>query len=333
MNAFVFGKFLPFHNGHLAMINFALQHCQLLYVVVCASDHENFDGQTRYNWITASVDPQKVKCVVFDYNENELPNTSVASQGASRLWAEHFQKIVPECGLLISSEDYGPMVAEYMNIQHLYFDKDRVNVTISGSKIRADLYSCWDYLPTAVKSHFAIKVAVSGTESTGKSTLVNNIANVIPCTTVAEVAREVIPHTNNLSYPLLVETAIRHAEEICCASSGQHPLIIVDTDLRVTQSYCRFFLKTELIVEDWVKDVNDFDLYLYLATDAPFIQDGTRMTEAGRNALERSHRAMYETQGLTLVDLQGSWDQKFRISMQAINKLIQKKSEIVWRKQ
>lgn len=331
MNAFVFGKFLPFHNGHRAMINFALLRCELLYVVVCASDRENIDGQTRCNWIAASTDPQRVKCVVFEYNESELPNTSVPSQSASRMWGECFKKLVPECGLLISSEDYGPMVAEHMNIQHLYFDKERLNINISASKIRANLYSCWNYLPATVKSHFAIKVAVSGTESTGKSTLVNNIAAAIPCSTVAEVGREVIPHTNNVSYPSLVETAIRHAEEIRRASSGQHPLIIADTDLRVTQSYCRFLLKTELLVEDWIKDLNDFDLYLYLNTDAPFIQDGTRMTEAGRNTLDQSHRSMYEAQNLPLVELHGSWDQKFKTTIERINKLVQEKSNIKWR--
>lgn len=332
MNAFVFGKFLPFHNGHLAMINFALQHCETLFVVVCASDRENIDGQTRRNWIAASTDPKKVKCIVCSYNEEELPNTSVPSQDASRLWAERFREIVPECGLLITSEDYGPLVAEYMHIKHRYFDKARNTVDISATKIRDDLYACWNFLPAAVRSYFAIKVVVTGTESTGKSTLVNKIAAVLPCTPVAEAGREIIPHTNDLSYALLLETATRHALDIQRATCGEHPLVIADTDLYVTQSYCRFFLKTELVVEEWVKDANQFDLYLYLNTDAPFVQDGTRMTEAGRNALDHSHRAVYETQGISLVELRGSWDQKFRATMDAVRSLTLRKKEVVWRK-
>jgi HTH-type transcriptional repressor of NAD biosynthesis genes len=51
VKAFVFGKFLPFHKGHEAMINFALSKCDLLTVLVCCSDKENISDTVRSSWI------------------------------------------------------------------------------------------------------------------------------------------------------------------------------------------------------------------------------------------------------------------------------------------
>ena len=38
IKAFVFGKFLPFHKGHEAMINFALTKCDFLAVFIRDAD-------------------------------------------------------------------------------------------------------------------------------------------------------------------------------------------------------------------------------------------------------------------------------------------------------
>lgn len=46
IKAFVFGKFLPFHQGHEHLINFALGHCDQLTVLVCASDRETLDRKS-----------------------------------------------------------------------------------------------------------------------------------------------------------------------------------------------------------------------------------------------------------------------------------------------
>jgi HTH-type transcriptional repressor of NAD biosynthesis genes len=49
--AFVFGKYLPFHKGHEAMIKFALTKCDLLTVLVCCSDKESIPDTVRNSWI------------------------------------------------------------------------------------------------------------------------------------------------------------------------------------------------------------------------------------------------------------------------------------------
>ncbi len=105
VKAFVFGKFLPFHKGHEAMIHFALTKCDVLSVLVCGSDKENIPSETRKKWIErtfAFTTKIEIKC--FDYSENDLPNTSVSSLEVSKVWAERFKTFFPDHDLVITSE-------------------------------------------------------------------------------------------------------------------------------------------------------------------------------------------------------------------------------------
>jgi len=43
----VIGKFMPIHNGHIALINFAKAHCDELIVSLSYTPN---DPQLRFNW-------------------------------------------------------------------------------------------------------------------------------------------------------------------------------------------------------------------------------------------------------------------------------------------
>lgn len=74
--AFVFGKFLPFHKGHEALINFASSKCDYLTVLVCCSDKEHIPDVVRKAWIEKTFECQaNIEVKVFNYLESELPNT------------------------------------------------------------------------------------------------------------------------------------------------------------------------------------------------------------------------------------------------------------------
>jgi HTH-type transcriptional repressor of NAD biosynthesis genes len=57
---FVFGKFLPFHKGHEAMIKFALTKCDFLTVLVCCSDKESIPDTFRKSWIEKTLKNRKI---------------------------------------------------------------------------------------------------------------------------------------------------------------------------------------------------------------------------------------------------------------------------------
>ena len=92
IKAFVFGKFLPFHKGHEAIINFALTKCNFLTVLICCSDKENIPATTRQKWIEKTFEREKkIEIRSCNYLESELPNTSEASQEVSRVWSAKFR--------------------------------------------------------------------------------------------------------------------------------------------------------------------------------------------------------------------------------------------------
>ena len=326
-NGFVFGKFLPFHKGHEALMNFALTKCDSLTVVVCASDMERIPCEVRKNWIEETFAWEKrLKVVCYNFKEFHLPNSSVASEHASKLWAAEFKKMFPEDILLFTSEEYGDLVGNFMGIQHILFDIDRKLYPISSTLIRHDLFKFWKYLPDSVKNYFSIKVAIVGTESTGKTTLTNQLKDHFKCNCVLEAGRDLIPTSESFDYNDLLLVAKEHANRIKNAVTKDSPLVILDTDIHITKSYSLFSLGKELMVSDDILKINKSDLYLFLNKDVKFVQDNTRLSEKRRNQLDYFHRTVFTDHEIKVVEIKGlDWSARYDRAVKKIDELIRKK--------
>lgn len=323
IKAFVFGKFLPFHKGHEAMINFALSKCDHLTVLVCSSDNENISDTTRKRWIEKAFEKQKnVEIRTFSYLESELPNTSESSKEVSEVWAEIFKKQFPDYSLVITSEEYGNFVAAFMNIQHIAFDISKKHFPVSATAVRNDVFANWKFLPDSVKPDFAIKVVILGTESTGKTTLAENLSTHFGCSLVLEAGREIIANSNSFSFDDLLLVAKVHANRIEQAILGNSPLVIIDTDIHTTKSYSRFTFEKELEIGKDIYNSNKANLYLYLTNDAEYLQDGTRLSEAERNKLDHSHRQVLIDHNIEIIEISGNWNERFEKAIGQINQLI-----------
>lgn len=323
IKAFTFGKFLPFHKGHEALIRFALSHCDQLTVLVCCSDRELIPGETRQRWIEETFAGHpclEVRC--FQYAEAALPNTSVPSLEVSKIWSEIFADLFPDCNLVVTSEIYGDYVANYMDIRHLAFDPLRQQVPVSASLIRGDLFAWWHYLPNAVKPDFALKIAILGTESTGKSTLTARLAQHYRGSAVMEAGRDLIADSNTFEFEDLQRVAAEHARRIDEAVRGDSPLILIDTDINITLSYAQFVFGKQLDVPEKIYRSNQAHLYLYLHCDAPFTQDGTRLNEADRNRLDGSHRRVLAQRNIPFVEIGGDWEQRFEQAKILVDQVI-----------
>lgn len=323
VKAFVFGKFLPFHKGHEAMINFALTKCDFLTVLVCCSDKENISAETRKNWIDKTFESfQKIEVKVFNYSENELPNTSVSSQEVSKLWSERFMNFFPDYDLVITSEEYGNYVASFMGIKHIAFDIHRQSYPVSATAVRKDLFNNWNFLPQSVKPYFAIRIVILGTESTGKTTLSENLVKHYNCSVVKEAGRDLIANSNTFEFNDLYLVASEHAKRIDQAVCGESPLIIIDTNIYTTISYAKFIFNRALNVDDRICNSNKADLYLYLNNDVEYLQDGTRLSETDRNLLDLSNREILQEHHVEIVEITGDWEQRFEKAIEHINRVI-----------
>lgn len=329
VKAFVFGKFLPFHKGHEAMINFALSKCDFLTVLICCSDREQIPANTRQEWITKTFEAEtRIGVRIFNYSESELPNTSVASKDVSGIWSAKFKILFPDYQLVITSEEYGDYVASFMGIEHIAFDIPKRLFPVSATAVRNDIFGNWKFLPDSVKPYFAIKVAILGTESVGKTTMTELLARHFKCSAVREAGRDLIADSNAFELEDLYLVAAEHAKRIDRQVSGESPLIIIDTDIHITKSYACFMFGKDLEVDDSIMISNKSDLHLYLNNDVAFVQDGSRLSESDRNLLDRSHRAILDQHGIAITEINGNWDHRFLKAVTAIELLAGVKTSI-----
>jgi HTH-type transcriptional repressor of NAD biosynthesis genes len=309
----VIGKFMPLHRGHIALIDFALQQCDDLIVLVSASYDEPIWGSQRLEWLKETYkDNTKVRPWLLNYDEAVLPNTSVSSEGVSRLWANYLQKHLPPIDVIFASEPYGAYMGRFLNCESVIFDEPRTMVPVSATQIREKPFAYWNFLADAAKPYFTKKICLLGTESTGKTTMAKRLAHHFHTIDVPEMARDILEHTNECTEADLLQIAELHAKTINDQIKQANKILFVDTDVNITRSYSRFLFDKELHVPEWVEAANHFDLYLYLDVDAPYVQDGTRLNEEARIKLDESHKRELAERGINYVLIQGDdWDERF----------------------
>lgn len=318
---FLIGKFLPLHKGHLGLISFALQHCDFLYIIVCFTKSEAIEGIVRKQWLNSELESQdNISVISFPYDDSILPNTSISSNEVSQKWALELKKIVPDADIVFSSEKYGEYLAEFMGIQHLLFDETRNKFPISASMINNEPFKYWDYIAESAKAWFVKKIVLLGSESTGKSTLTKKLADYFATAYVPEMARDIIEKTEDCTFDMVEKIAILHAQKIGTTLSTANKLLFVDTDINITKSYSRFLFNQDLNVDSWIEEVNKADLYLFLETDCPFIQDGTRLTENERNKLSLFHKQQLFKDNIGYISIGGNWEKRFETAVDIIKK-------------
>ena len=312
MTGMLFGKFMPLHKGHIELIEFALQRCEYLYVVLCYTSKEPIAGPLRAKWLNKLLEQKSnVSLIIYQYDETNLPNTSVSSRDASERWANAFKTILPAIDVLFTSEIYGNYLSEFMQIHHVPFDYDRVRVPVSATMIRENPFRYWDYIADTAKPWFVKKVSVVGTESTGKSILAKSLAETFSTVFVPEMARSIVEKTSECTISDLYKIAESQAKAIETALLSANKLLFVDTDLATTRSYARFLFGEELTVKKWITEVNKFDLHLFLEPDCEYVQDGTRLSLEQRNALSEHHKAHFKQEGIQLAPINGNWQDRF----------------------
>lgn len=315
------GKFMPFHNGHIALIDFALQHTDELEVLVCAHPEEPISGSRRYHWVKdyyAKI--QAVHVHLADYDPEQLPATSASSAASAQKWAGWLGEHFPGISVFISSEPYGAYVAGYLGIEHLCFDEQRLQVPISATAVRTQPWKHWAFIPLLVRPYFVKKIAVVGAESTGKSVLTERLAAHYNTVFVPEAARDIVDTTRGCTLADLYSIAEAHANAIVEKTAVANKLLFADTEITITRSYGHFLFNENIAVPREVDEANRFDLYLFLETDCSFVQDGTRLEAADRERLNTCHKETFARWGIAYHTITGTWQQRFESAVKLINR-------------
>lgn len=319
----VIGKFMPLHMGHLALINFALTHCDTLTVLLCHHLSEPIPAAVRESWLAQVFLSQPRACYVsFEYNPGELTETSDPEPFYAKAWADKVKELVPGVHMVFSSEIYGELFSSFLGAEHIVFDVSRTLVPVSASAIQKKPFAYWSYLPPEVQPYFVKKIALVGSESTGKSTLAEQLAAHYDTTFVPEMAREVIGHTRECTAAHLEQIARLHAAAILDKIKYANKVLFCDTELTITKSYALFLFQKELHVKEWIEKANQCDLYLFLDTTCPFVQDGTRLEEREREALSNAHLFRIKKELLPYRTISGHWEARFAQACREIDHFI-----------
>jgi HTH-type transcriptional regulator, transcriptional repressor of NAD biosynthesis genes len=314
---FLLGKFMPPHRGHQMLCDFARAYCDELTVLVCTRACEPIDGALRAQWMRELVPNARV--VHFD---KDVPQEPSEHPDFWRIWREIAAAAHPEpIDFVFTSESYGGRLAEELGARHVPFDPDRLAAPISGSKVRANPYQHWDFLPAPVRAHYVKTVCLFGPESTGKSTLATRLAARLDTVAAPEYGRTYCQvfgthcTADDLRNIVKGQAALEFA-----AKREANRLLILDTDRLMTALWADMLIGVRPPDLDAVTATAD--LYLLADIDIPWADDGTRYFpgDSARQRFYRICREELEKRGLRYETIAGDRDGRLKGAMDAINR-------------
>lgn len=270
---FVLGKFLPPHNGHLHLIQSAMEMVEELTVLVCTIKKEPIPGILRYQWMKELLPRARVIHVT-----DEVPSYPHEDPEFWNIWTPLLKReISAGTEVFFSSEDYGDEVAERLGIEHVMIDKSRRVIPVSGTVIREQPFKYWDFIPENVRPYFIKRIVLTGPESTGKTTMAKKLAEEFNTVWVEEFGREYFVQKDGKlvleDIQHIAEGQIKLEDE---AALNANKLLFCDTDLIVTQIWSEIYFKT--CPQDVIDKSYELkhDVYLLMDIDIPWEDDGTR---------------------------------------------------------
>ena len=314
----IIGKFMPIHNGHIAMINFALSQCDDVTVSMSFTEHDPINADKSAAWIREIFwDNTKIRIQVV---KDDFDNEKLSWDQRIKIWAAFVKLNYPYTNVVISSESYGPLLADALAIHHLSFDSSRTKVPVSATQIREKPFQYWDYIPKEVKPYFVKKICLYGPESTGKSSMAKRMAEVYHTEFVPEVAREMIS-SNDFTLEDIIKIGWAQTERVLQKIRTANKVLFCDSDLITTQIYCRHYLQEvpEVLLE--LERQIKYDLYFLFDIDVPWIQDGLRDLGNQRNEMFDVFKNELEARSIPYIFVKGNWEEREAIVRGAVNKL------------
>jgi NadR type nicotinamide-nucleotide adenylyltransferase len=181
------------------------------------------------------------------------------------------------------------------------------------------------------------KIVVIGPESTGKSTLCEQLAQHYETTWCPEFAREyLLSNGTNYEFDDLLTiakgqlaledeyTAILERNSLPLLEEGGSIPLFIDTDMYVMKVWCEFvFGNCHQFVLDKILE-RKYDLYLLCNVDLPWVKDELREYPdlETRNKLYRIYKDIMVNQNTPWVDISGDYDQRLQKAIIAVDKLL-----------
>ena len=181
------------------------------------------------------------------------------------------------------------------------------------------------------------KIVIIGPESTGKSTLCEQLAQHYDTMWCPEFAREyLLTNGTNYEYDDLLTIArgqlaleneyslMLENQSLPLLENGGHIPLFIDTDMYVMKVWCEFVFGQchRFILDEIVR--RKYDLYLLCATDLPWTRDTLREYPdlQTRHTLYRIYKDMMLNQSVPWVEISGEEDVRLQKAIKAVDALL-----------
>lgn len=321
--AVVIGKFYPPHKGHHYLIETALKNADRVTVIVCARPNDSIPGELRAHWLSERHPSAQVMVIDDRYDEND-----------SRIWAENtIRWLNGPPDVVFTSENYGDAYAAHMGCVHVRVDQARITVPCSGTMIRSDPFRHWDFIEPPVRGWFAKRIGVLGAESTGTTTLAEDLARTLNTVWVPEFGREYSAQKQDRGETEwmsdeFVEIAIEQTRRENAAAREANRILICDTNAFATVLWHRRYMGRDEPRVRAIAAKGKCDLYLLTGVEIPFVQDGLRDGEAIRHTMHEWFEMELKNQPVPWVLIRGSREERID---QAVDAIRQRFEESVWK--
>jgi NadR type nicotinamide-nucleotide adenylyltransferase len=318
---FIVGKFYPPHRGHKHLIESARAQVDRLIVMIAAHPTQSISGEQRKRWLE-EIHPDCEIHLVPD----ELADDS-------QQWAEFTLRYLGRApDVVFTSEDYGPTYASLMGARHVMIDRERTVVPVSGTLIRSSPIEHLEFLEPCVRAYFVRRVVLIGAESTGKTTLAQQLAERFNTRWVPEYGRE---HWENKIHALSGDDpspSWSHEEFVQIATEQQarenllaraaNRVLICDTNAFATGTWHERYYGDRDPRVDAIGAADKVDLYLVTAPDVPFVQDGFRDGESIRHWMHSRFIDQLTSKGWNWRLIDGSYHDRLSRAENEVQSLI-----------
>jgi HTH-type transcriptional repressor of NAD biosynthesis genes len=310
---------MPPHNGHIALIEFAMTQCDELIVSMSYKPDDPIPGELRFSWLKEIF--QDRNAIIVEKVEDDFDNEQLELNERTKAWANFISKRYPPIDVVFSSEKYGESFAKNLKAEHRSFDEARTKFPVSASLIRKNPFKYWAFVPASVRPYFVKKICFYGPESTGKSTMAKKMAAHFNTEFVPEVAREFV--TSNVFTAEDISTiAVEHYKRIVEKRKTANKLLLCDTDAITTAIYSQHYLHTvPPIVYELEKKVS-FDLYFLFDIDVEWVADELRDLGNQRERMFNLFKNELEKRSIPFLIVSGSYEQREAFVTEKLNELL-----------
>ena len=315
----VLGKFLPPHSGHLHLIDEARKAVDELTILVCSLASEPIPGELRYRWMT-ELCPGATVIHVTDEN----PSYPEEHPDFWDIWVDTIRRRLPrDPDLVFTSEEYGEELARRLGARHVSVDPGRSVHPVSGTAIRNDPLANWEHIPSLVRPWYVRRIVITGSESTGKTTLAERLAQHYATCWTAEFGRVYLDRLRRMVIEKDIGPIARGQVSLEDESLGRaNRILIQDTDLVSTVVYSNHYFET---CPPEVKEAlhrRPAHFYLLLKPDVPWVSDPQRDRPHLREEMHALFRQELVARGVTFVEIGGGWSEREVQAIAAIDRFL-----------